>query len=211
MEERTIRVQRTARYHVLGNLEAAPRIWIVLHGYGQLARYFLKNFEEPDAAVIVAPEGLGRFYLDEAHTRVGASWMTREDRLNEIADQIAYLDALAGELATRALPGAPVHVLGFSQGVATASRWAVQGRTAIAQLVLWAGTIPPELDREMLKKWHSVQVELVIGRHDPLVDPGTLEDAVQRLERSGIRPTTHLFEGGHALEPALLQRLIRAH
>src|ERR1051325_10016453 len=45
---------------------------------------------------LVAPEGLSRFYLSERATerRVGASWMTREDRLAEIADYLGYLDAV---------------------------------------------------------------------------------------------------------------------
>ncbi len=46
--------------------------------------------------------------------------MTKEDRENEIADYVDFLDAVFGEVVT---PGARVTVLGFSQGVATAARW----------------------------------------------------------------------------------------
>ena len=36
----------------------------VLHGYGQLASYFIKSFEKiSDSYFIVAPEGMHRFYL----------------------------------------------------------------------------------------------------------------------------------------------------
>ncbi|MBX2973634.1 MAG: hypothetical protein KF797_11055, partial [Flavobacteriales bacterium] len=144
MEERHIRVTRTARYHVLGDPAGAQAIWIVLHGYGQLARYFLNKFDGLGCDLaFVAPEGLSRFYLDEAHQRVGATWMTREDREHEIGDQCTYLDALAAELRGHRTD-VPVHVLGFSQGVATACRWSLLGRTPIGRLVLWAGAIPPE-------------------------------------------------------------------
>ena len=32
----------------------------------------------------MAPEGLSRFYLEGFSGKVGATWMTREDRLNDI-------------------------------------------------------------------------------------------------------------------------------
>jgi predicted esterase len=209
MDERYIQVRRTARYHVLGKPEAAPEIWIVLHGYGQLARYFLNHFDglEPGRC-IVAPEGLSRFYLDEAHARVGATWMTREDRLHEIDDQIRYLDTLAVDLKKHAMPGAPINVLGFSQGVATAARWATHGKTRIARLVLWAGSIPPELDREALATWKNIPVDLVLGDADEYAKPEVLEHAARRLEQAGIQHGTHLFNGAHQLQPVLLARLM---
>ena len=208
MDERFIHVRRTARYHMLGRIEAAPEIWIVLHGYGQLARYFLNHFDGLDQGrCIVAPEGLSRFYLDEAHARVGAAWMTREDRLHEIEDQIGYLDALATDLKQQAMPGATIKVLGFSQGVATAARWATHGKTGIARLVLWAGSIPPELDRDALATWKNIPVDLVLGDADEYAKPDALEAAARRLDQAGIANTAHLFNGTHQLEPVLLARL----
>ena len=96
-------VPRTARYHVLGAMSQGLReIWIVCHGYGQLAARFLSWFAPLDdgTRLIVAPEALSRFYLDDRpgaiHTesRVGATWMTREDREHEITDYVRYLDVL---------------------------------------------------------------------------------------------------------------------
>lgn len=209
MEERFIRVPRTARYHVLGSIEAAPEVWIVLHGYGQLARYFLNVFEGiEEGRAIVAPEGLSRFYLDTEHSRVGATWMTREDRLHEIDDQISYLDALVAELTKQAMPGATVNALGFSQGVATASRWALRGKTKLNRLVLWAGSIPPELDREALRALQNITVDLVLGDKDEYAEPSDLEVGARRLESAGIPNRKHLYSGTHRLEPVLLGRLL---
>ena len=89
MQEHHLAVAKTARYYSLGEPGPATRqLWFVCHGYGQLAGRFLRHFEPLDdgSRVIVAPEGLSRFYLSEspAERRVGASWMTREDRLVEI-------------------------------------------------------------------------------------------------------------------------------
>ena len=78
-------------------------LWYVLHGYGQLAAPFLDDFRAIDdgTRLIVAPEALSRFYEGDVQARlhkdakVGASWMTREDRDAEIADYVAYLDTRA--------------------------------------------------------------------------------------------------------------------
>ncbi len=209
MEEHFIRVPRTARYHVLGKLEAAPELWIVLHGYGHLARFFLNAFEGlEESRAIIAPEGLSRFYLDTDHSRVGATWMTREDRLHEIDDQISYLDALVAELTKQAIPGATVNALGFSQGVATASRWALRGKSTLNRLVLWAGSIPPELDREALRTLQHLTVDLVLGDKDEYAEPSDLEVGARRLESAGIPHRKHLYSGTHRLEPVLLGRLL---
>lgn len=209
MEERHIRVPRTARYHVLGDLAIAEEIWIVVHGYGQLARFFLNNFKGLEQGrCIAAPEGLSRFYLDEAHARVGATWMTREDRLHEIQDHVAYLDALVDELLSQVKPGIPINALGFSQGVATAARWSIHGSTSLSRLVLWAGGIPPELDREALAKWREIRIDLVLGDQDEYASAKELDAQAVRLEQAGVSCTKHLFEGGHKLEPVTLRRLL---
>jgi len=128
MQEHTFNTPRTARYFTIGSLEKAGEMWIVCHGYGQLASRFLERFRPiaDDQRCVVAPEGLSRFYLSEsaAERRVGASWMTKEDRLHEIDDYVRYLDALHDHVATGK---DKVIALGFSQGSATACRWVVLG------------------------------------------------------------------------------------
>src|SRR5439155_683249 len=126
MHEHHLSVSRTARYFTLGERSAAEaEVGFACHGYGQLAARFLEKLRVLDDGTryLVAPEGLSRFYLSESPTerRVGASWMTREDRLAEIADYVQYLDAVYQEvfgLLDRSQ--VTVHALGFSQGVATA-------------------------------------------------------------------------------------------
>lgn len=209
MEERHIRVQRSARYHLLGDADTARVLWIVLHGYGQLARFFLNKFEGlAKDALIVAPEGLNRFYLDDAHQRVGATWMTREDREYDIQDQVHYLDALVEQLQ-QAHPDRPVHVLGFSQGVATAARWSLLGRTRMARLVLWAGSLPPEPSAAQLHAgWRHMRLDLVFGTQDPFANEQALQYSRDRLVAANVEHRVHRFEGGHVLEPALLGRLL---
>jgi len=194
----------------VGDPASAKHIWIVLHGYDQLARYFLRPFEglETDR-LIAAPEGLSRFYSDIAHTRVGATWMTREDRDHEIMDQTAYLDRLADHLQQQCQPGTPLSVLGFSQGVVTACRWALSSKVTMERLVLWGGTIPPEPDATALReKLNGMKVELVHGEQDRLVKEQALLHNGSRLREAGIDHQIIRFTGGHELERLTLKRIL---
>lgn len=45
MTEQEISFKFSARYYTLGELTANTKsIWFVIHGYGQLAKYFLPKF-----------------------------------------------------------------------------------------------------------------------------------------------------------------------
>lgn len=206
-EERHITVPRTARYYTLG-AAGSRDVWFVLHGYGQLARYFLHHFEGlEEGRLIVAPEGLSRFYLDGSYGRVGASWMTREDRETEIADQSAYLDMLAVHLSGNA--ELPVNVLGFSQGVATACRWAAMGKTRIKRIVVWGGSMPPELGQDPTAQgWLRCAFDLVHGKTDTIVGADVLERNAALLRGTNVGFAVHEHAGAHTLDKLLLGRLL---
>jgi predicted esterase len=217
MEERSIGVERTARYYILGSPgTAVRRLWIVLHGYGQLAAPMLRRCAAlaADDTLVAAPEALSRFYLAAAaspeqhgEARVGASWMTREARASEIADQVAYLDRLHAELLRECGRAAlETHVLGFSQGVAAAVRWAVLGATPPpVRLVCWAGNLPPEIwaDAARVRLAHT-ELVLAAGDADPYIPPGELERTVERARGQGFRARAFSFAGGHELHPDAL-------
>lgn len=210
MTEHHLRVQRTARYHMLGNASTAQELWVVVHGYGQLARFFLNTFNGMESSMrcIVAPEALSRFYLDADHSRVGATWMTREERLLEVEDHVAYLDAMVDTVKEQAPEGLHVKAVGFSQGVATVSRWALKGHTPLQRMILWAGSLPPELDQRALSAWRNIHVDLVLGDRDEYAKAGDLEAMDRRLELAGVPRRSHRFSGTHKLEPVLLERLM---
>lgn len=100
--EHHISVRRTARFVTMGTPgEGIREVWFACHGYGELASTFIRGLVrllDAESRLIVAPEALGRFYLDPSHEKIGASWMTREDRLNGIRDYLNYLDAVHGEI-----------------------------------------------------------------------------------------------------------------
>jgi len=207
----TIAVSRTATYSLLGDRGTVPaECWLVYHGYGQLAHRFLRRFEglEEPGRWIVAPEGLSRFYVSGSHGQVGASWMTREDRGGEIEDYLGYLDALYASLFSNAATPPRIVLLGFSQGCATASRWAARGVARPARLVLWGELQAQDLIDEDYRRLreHGTEVLFVVGREDPYVSLTAVERAANELEARGLTVRTVSFAGGHDIDgPTLLR------
>jgi predicted esterase len=214
-----LRVQRTARYYTLGGGTGAPRaIWFVLHGYGQLAAEFIRYFGDlaTDDTLVVAPEAMNRFYLTTAakvpvrDRPVGATWMTREDRESEIADYVEYLDGLFDEIAAHPVHvGARVYVLGFSQGAATASRWAAHGHAHLDGLIIWGGQIPPDSDlsRGPASLRHAA-LTFVVGSRDQYIDATMIAAEQARLDAAGIPYRLIQYDGGHAISRGVFPRLL---
>ncbi|UOQ51367.1 alpha/beta hydrolase [Hymenobacter cellulosivorans] len=213
--ERHLTVTRSARYYQAGELSAATRqVWFVCHGYGQLAAYFIRHFHRLAQAnpttVIIAPEGLSRFYLSGTSGRVGATWMTREDRLSEIDDYVAYLNQLAGTVLAECSPAVQVTVLGFSQGAATVSRWLARASFRPRHLILWAGAFPPDMDFTVATHLlRQLPVTLVCGTRDEFIDEAALTQQQDFLQKLGVEPEIIRFEGKHELNAAVLDQLHR--
>ncbi|MCC6319655.1 MAG: hypothetical protein IT361_18440 [Gemmatimonadaceae bacterium] len=214
MNEHRIVVERRARFYSVGDLTTASDVWVVLHGYGQLAREFLATFTPLVAAgrAFVAPEALNRFYLTSGASgshqdaAVGATWMTREDREAEIADAVAYLDAVTN--ATRA-PRARLCTLAFSQGVATMIRWLALGAARAERVVVWAGRFPHDLDvRDLAPRLPANGIELVSGTRDAYGGWAALEEQEAQLNAAGVPVRRFGFEGGHRLDDATLRAIV---
>lgn len=206
-----------ARYYKTGQVtELTRQIWFVLHGYGQLAQYFIQKFSvlEQHQICVIAPEGLSRFYLEDVNARkktgnnrVGSAWMTRENRLMDIHNYLEYLNTVYhAEVKTSSVP---VTLLGFSQGAATASRWALDNKINFERLILWSGVFPPDMDFEVGKKiLKDKKTFIVYGKSDPFLDDSRfieMNDLVKKLELS---PQQIEFDGGHEIhQPTLLSLL----
>lgn len=153
-----------ARYFISGEVTRHTKhIWFVLHGYGQLAAYFIRKFEgiQSSETIVIAPEGLSRFYLQDVTTRtqtgdnkVGATWMTKENRLTDIENYLNYLTQVYTSEVPQNYTG-KITLLGFSQGAATVSRWAADNRIKYNRLILWAGVFPPDMNFEKTDLFHQ--------------------------------------------------------
>ncbi len=212
MKEHAITVARSARFFTLGkSSDSLRQVWFVCHGYGQLAFHFLKNFDIIASAdrLIVAPAGLSLFSGMGFSGRVGASWMTREDRLNEISDYLNFLNRVHHKIF-ESVPRESVKVfaLGFSQGTATVSRWAGSGASQIDHLILWGGLLPPDLELAATQKiFQRMTLTFVIGQHDEFADQQKRQEAESRLREFEIDFDVISFDGGHEMHAAALKQL----
>ena len=216
VHEHHLPVSRTARYYTLGDPGPGTRqVWVVCHGYGQLASRFLEKLRALDDGTryLVAPEGLSRFYLSEspAERRVGASWMTREDRLAEIADYVRYLDAVCQDVFKQLdRSQVAVHALGYSQGAATVARWTALGRAKVDRLTLWGGEFPPDLDltpETVRDRLRAARLSLVYGRADEFITSKVIATTVKRLRAHEIPVREIPFDGAHELNDSVLKGL----
>lgn len=207
-------VQKTARYHQLGTLDGSTkRIWFVMHGYGQLSEYFVKHFTgvAGEGTVVIAPEGLSRFYLHGEFSRVGATWMTKEDRLSEIDDYVEYLDRLYEFALSRVEEeDVEITVLGFSQGVATTWRWMRMGKVRPKHYILWAGTIPDETQFEWIERFKKMNFFCVLGTQDQYLTGERAEPYLEKLKTLHPGARFFSFEGDHRMDRPTLAAIVEA-
>ncbi len=134
--------------------------------------------------------------------------MTKEDRLNDIQDYVYYLDQVYREVFSNRDPQkARIHILGFSQGVATVSRWMRQGQVKANSLILWSGLFPPDMDFEIdREKLSGMAIKLICGTKDEFIDPAQLQEQAKKIEQAGLPYDMKFFEGNHDIQAnALLQ------
>jgi len=226
---REIAAVKTARYAVLGPEDGpVDEVWMACHGYGQLVPHWARHFAAVarPGRLVVVPEALHRFYLGDIATRaaqpgrshrVGASWMTREAREDDIADTVRYLDDVF--VAACACADADPHMVplvgfGFSQGATTVTRWLalsplVARRPRRAErLVLWGGALPHDLDLAAHAGWLAqAGVTLVAGDRDPFATPARVLEEEALLRDAAIPFESVSFAGEHRLNDRVLREL----
>ncbi len=208
---RTIFVESTAYYAVQypdAGLNRETISLVVLHGWGQNSRSFLRKFAalKHHNILIIAPQAPHQFYLDMATRKVGFGWLTAFDRDRGIATAVAALDTILRqvEVETRE-PLNPV-LLGFSQGVSMAWRYAIYGAHSASGVIACGGDLPPDVEKALPGRV-QFPVMLVHGRGDSIVPFSKSEAAETALRTIGISPEILYFDGGHDLPMALLERL----
>ena len=211
MQTHNISFPYQARYQQLGELtDETKELVYVIHGYGQLSQYFIRKFSKivsPKRAVI-APEGLSRFYLAGFDGRVGATWMTREDRETDIRNYITYLNAIHSVIKPQLKGGVKITAIGFSQGAATVTRWLMDGEIHADRLILWAGILPFDLDLENASQ-HLGELDriCVYGTKDPYLTDKKMDEMTDLAGRTNLSFTYLNFEGGHDIDQELLTGL----
>lgn len=201
---------KTGRYTTFGNAEKAKHLVIALHGYGQLATYFIRKFHilDPDKYFVVCPEAPHRFYLSGSSGRVGASWMTKEDRLTDIDDYVTFLDELYGSLTAHHY-FEERSLIGFSQGGATASRWIAYGKCSFTQFLLWAAVFPPDMPATAKTKFNTQRNYFILGTKDEYTPMENGETYFKSLNDEAMTFEFVKFDGSHALDDDVLKTLLK--
>jgi predicted esterase len=194
-----------ANYYQIGNKTNPERLWVVCHGYGQLASRFIGKFETLDMSknLVIAPEGLSHYYLEGLKGNVGASWMTKHNREVEIENQFEFLESLMKEKVMETQPER-ITLLGFSQGGATICRWADNTDIPFHDIYLWATIFPPDMSLDFLEKTlKDTNVKIFYGDQDPFIKDEHLSMAQEVLKK-----VPHLeivkFHGDHRVMPEVL-------
>lgn len=212
-KETKLSISKTARFYTYGNRENPKEIWLVLHGYGQLAKYFIKKFNHLNSQnyLVIAPEGMHRFYLNGFEGRVGASWMTKEARLDDIEDYIGFLNQVAENNILPKLKSDTIFtVFGFSQGVATASRWIAYGNLKPNRAILWAGSFPPDLEPVKAEKsFQNIKTYCCIGDKDPFVNDSQIKKTKNHLNAIRLNVEWINYHGGHTIPKEELEKIIK--
>lgn len=184
---------------------------MILHGYGQLAEFFIRKFQGFDSSdrLFVAPEATNYGYLRGFAGRVGANWMTKHERELAIENNHRFLDQLMEDLLSQYQDKPKIYVLGFSQGGATATRWASRWSGEVDQLVLWAGGFAQDMVLEAAReKFSKTKFTLVIGDQDEFVTPESIEiqqELTEKLEKDVKKLT---FAGGHEIDVEMLSKIL---
>lgn len=203
-ENKQIQVRKTARYtHLKSETKVNPKVVLVLHGYGQLSTFFSRKFAEIESNYdFVVAEGLHRFYLSGNAGRVGASWMTKEERLIDISDNHIYLQQLVETLRESYHE---VLLLGFSQGGATAARFYTQYKHLFEGLILWASVCPPDLPPN-LTVFNQGKNYFVLGTEDPYFPFEKQKEVLTLQQELGFVCVT--FAGKHDINAETLQTIL---
>lgn len=196
-------VPRTAHYYTIGEASEKTRYFVIAcHGYGQAASRFIHKFESiaRKDLFVLAPEGLSRFYWGSFTGDVVASWMTRGDRLDEIADYCNYLQMVYDRYTAQMPEDVKIILFGFSQGCATQMRWMMQNQVRFDTLFLWAGGLPDDLDfSEKRDYFNAGQLLWAYGDADQFLNNKQLEKQKKIMEKYELNFEISTFKGKHQI------------
>lgn len=215
MIKKTLKVEKKARYFQIGDAHnKVTTVWIVLHGYGMLSEFFIKKFDpiKNKNTLIIAPEALNRFYIDSNYGRVGASWMTKDERQTDIDENISYLNGLIDKINKEIGHSRfKINVLGFSQGGATACRWVFSSDVEIENLIMWAGDIPKDtLTEKNRSKWKDTNTYLVMGKKDELINEKMKAKFLKLVTDYQLDYKLKLYDGDHRIYADVLKELVKS-
>lgn len=208
---RRVNYTHSNSYETLNSLtDKTKNIWLVFHGMGYLSRYFLKYFKSlsADENYIIAPQAPSKYYMGPDFKHVGASWLTREDTINETTNIMNYVDAV---FATESIEASKLIIMGYSQGVSIACRWMASRNIQPKTVVLHSGGIPVELTADKFDYLVAdTPIYYIYGDTDKYITPERVKEQTEIGNALfGDRLTINSFSGGHEVNTNLLKALAK--
>lgn len=165
------------------------------HGYGENADRHMEELRRiPGSAgwALAAVQALHPFYNRAGE--VIASWMTRLDREEAIADNVRYVADVVRAVSAQAAIDGPLVFLGFSQGAAMAYR-AAAAHPGCHGVAVLGGDLPPELAQGTPASLPPVL--LGRGESEEWYDAAKMDHDVSLLRSKGVDVRPLVFRGGH--------------
>ncbi len=217
ISHQSLQVTRTAHYSTYGTLDKnkTKYLWIVMHGYGQLAKRMIHKFNQlnVDEHFVVVAEGLNRFYWHGENRSPVSCWMTSEDRYDEIDDFTSYLDQLYSKYASHInQKKVKIMLMGFSQGCATMWRWIHASQPRYDMALNWAGWIPEDISYVHLKEYLSDKKHFFwYGNEDEFLTDGAMAGIKSVIKQNELSIEIHQFDGGHKLVRGEFLKFVNDH
>jgi len=208
--EKKVSYTTTNTYHTLNSYSSTTKnVWLVFHGMGYLSRYFVRYFSElsSEENFIIVPQAPSKYYMGEKFKHVGASWLTRENTVEETQNILTYVDAVFNSEKPKEIPN--LIVLGYSQGVSIATRWLASRKIQCNQLILHSGGIPTELqakDFEYLNESTSV-IYLYGDKDQYITEAKKTEESLKGSKLFGNRLKIEVFDGIHEINTHFINQL----
>ena len=180
---------------------AQKGIVVGFHGYMENAPIQMERLEGipgSSAWTLVSIQGLHRFYRGRTEDIV-ASWMTREDREEAIADNLGYVSAALEQVPHD--ESTQVVYTGFSQGVAMAFRAGVLGTARAVAIAAVGGDVPPELLENAARRFPAVL--FTRGSRDEWLTQPRFDRDVAALTARGVAVTAKVYDGAHEWNAAV--------
>jgi predicted esterase len=173
---------------------AAAPLLVGFHGYAETAGDHLdalRTIPGSDEWLLVSIQALHPFYTRKQ--RVVASWMTREDRLLAIADNVEYVGRVLARVRADHPCNGTLVFSGFSQGGAMAYRAAAH--YAADGLIVLAADVPPDVTGNAT----GALPPALLGRGSRDEWYTESKEAADRasLAAVGAHVEVCVFEGGH--------------
>lgn len=212
MENKVLDFRFQAPFYQVGSMtKHTKKVWLIFHGYGQLADDFCNLFSElaSDESVLIFPQGLSKFYLKGVSEKIGSNWMTSNNRELDIENYISYLDQLFDLELRPYIANIELNIFGFSQGGHTASRWIYKSKIPYHKLVLWGSGLANEINQTIVaNSFSNGDNLLVLGDRDRFVTEEELQKSIARYKKIGFNYRSLEYHGGHDIYPEILKKLV---